>query len=332
MVLFSQKPSPPQKPWALIIAGPTCSGKSALALHLAHHLDGIIINADAMQCYKDLRIITARPSISDEQQIPHRLYGILAGNQIGNTAWWREQALQMLEFCWKEKKLPILCGGTGMYFHALIHGIAIIPEPSIEAREEARSRVTHEGPEALHQALQKHDPETAIRINPTDSQRIARAWEVWRSTGHGLRYWQQQPALPGADCQFTALRLDPPRPLLHQAIADRFKQMVALGACEEVKQFLERDPPLESPLRRAHGVPEISLYLKQEITLDEAIDQAITNTKRYVKRQSTWFKHHKLASDPYNYIFNSKFDNSTQYSKSFLEKYLPFIRNLIDGR
>ena len=169
---------------ALIVAGPTCSGKSALALTLGEHLNGTVINADSMQVYRELRILTARPSPEDEARLPHRLYGISPAAEARSVAWWRLQALAALEEAWSTGRLPILCGGTGMYLRALTNGLAEVPDPGPQAREEARSLAVD--PAALHARLLEIDPDTAHGLRPTDPQRLARAWEVWRGTGIGM--------------------------------------------------------------------------------------------------------------------------------------------------
>lgn len=317
-------------PLAVIVAGPTCSGKSYLSLKIAQALNGTIINADAMQCYRDLRIITTRPSIEDEAIVPHRLYGVLPWDQTGNAGWWREQALSELEQMWAQKRLPILCGGTGMYFHSLIHGIALIPEPSVKAREEARRLIEAKGSSFVYELLLQVDPQTAQTLKPTDSQRVARAWEVWLSTGKGLKFWQQEAHLPGAACNFIVIRLAPERALLKEAVAERFTAMVDEGAVEEVANFLKADPPVQAPLRRALGVPEFAAYLSGEITLAEAIDNAVRNTQRYIKRQETWFSNRVLAPSAQVCIFNSRIDRKLKLSESFIEKSISFINSFID--
>ena len=207
----------------IIVAGPTASGKSALALALAARHDGMIINADAMQCYAELRILTARPSPEDEALAPHRLYGVLPAATPGNAAWWRQAALDSLGEARENGKTPILCGGTGMYMQALLHGIAEIPDPGAGARLAARSFLAEAGPAALHQKLLEDDPETGAKIRPSDSQRLARAYEVWLGTGRGLAYWQALPTEKLTGWAPRMILLDPPRPELREAVETRFK-------------------------------------------------------------------------------------------------------------
>jgi len=305
---------------ALILAGPTASGKSALALALARRLGGTIINADAMQCYRELRIITARPSPEDEALAPHRLYGVRAAAEPANAAWWRQAALAEME----RAELPILCGGTGMYFSSLVNGLADIPDPGEAARAEARRLLAELGPEALHARL---DAETAAKLKPGDSQRISRAYEVWLATGRGLAWWQAQPAPRLEGWRLRMILLDPPRPVLREAIAVRFEAMLREGALEEVRDFLALglDPSL--PLMRAHGVPELSAYLRGEASLAEAESRAVLATHQYTKRQMTWFRHQKLVEISAMQIIQSRIPGYAQLSESFVACLANFIKN-----
>jgi len=285
---------------------------------LAQRLGGTIINADAMQCYRELRIITARPAPEDEAQAPHRLYGVRAAEKPANAAWWREAALAEMD----QAALPILCGGTGMYFSALVRGIANIPDPGAAARAEARNLLAELGPVALHAKL---DPETAAKLRPGDSQRIARAYEVWLATGRGLAWWQAQPAEGLAGWALRMILLDPPRDALREAITTRFEAMLEAGALAEVEGFLRLglDPAL--PLMRAHGVPELASYLRGEISLTAAAARAVLATHQYTKRQMTWFRHQKLVDTPAMQIIQSRIASSTQLSESFIADLANFI-------
>jgi tRNA dimethylallyltransferase len=303
----------------IIVAGPTASGKSALALALAQRLGGTVINADAMQCYRDLRIITARPSAADEAAAPHRLYGVREAAAPANAAWWRGAALAEMEAATG----PILCGGTGMYLASLLRGIAEIPDPGSEARAEARALLAEIGPEALHQRL---DAETALKLFPTDSQRIARAYEVLLGTGHGLAWWQARPAAPLAGWAPRMVLLDPPRPALREAITTRFAAMLDAGALEEVRRLMAQNLDPALPLMRAHGVPELAAHLRGEITLDEAAARAILATHRYTKRQATWFRHQKLVDTPAMQTIHARIDGFAQLSESFIGKLVNFIK------
>lgn len=280
---------------ALIVAGPTASGKSALALAIARELGGTIINSDAMQVYRELRVLTARPSPADEMWAPHLLYGVRAAHEPGSVGWWRSAALAAMAEAHRAGRLPILCGGSGLYLAALVGGLVEMPEPDPSARAEARTLLAELGPTGLHTKLARVDRMTAERLCPTDGQRIARAWEVWRATGRGLAKWQACRASGTADWRFAAVLLDPPRAILRAEIAARFHGMLRAGACDEVATLLScnLDPTL--PVMRAHGVPELAAHLRGEITLEEAARRGILATGRYTKRQATWFRHHALA-------------------------------------
>ncbi len=311
---------------ALLVAGPTASGKSALAIALAERLDGVVINVDSMQVYRELRVLTARPSVAEEAQVPHRLYGVRPAAAPGSAAWWRAEALAAMDAAHAAGVLPILTGGTGMYFAALTQGLADIPDPGPLAREEARSLLARLGPEELHAGLSKVDPATAARLKPADSQRIARAWEVWRGTGIGLAAWQNRRGEP-APWDFFAVQLDPPRDALRAAIATRFDAMLAAGALEEVRALLalNLDPAL--PAMRAHGVPELSAYLRGETSLEYAGMRTGMVTGQYTKRQATWFRHHRLADLSHTHTINARFDNSTQLSERLTTEILAFLQN-----
>jgi tRNA dimethylallyltransferase len=313
------------QPAAILVAGPTASGKSALALELAERLRGEIINADSMQVYRELRIITARPDDADLARAPHALYGVRPAAEAGTVAWWRGAALAAMETARAAGRVPILCGGTGMYFAALTEGLADIPPIPPEARAEARRLLAEEGPAALHARLAARDPETAAALRASDSQRLARAYEVVTGTGRGLRDWQRAGGTGPAPWRFAAVILDPPREALRAAIAARWAAMLAAGALEEVRALGAQglDPAL--PAMRAHGVPELLAHLRGEMTLEAASARAILNTGQYTKRQATWFRHHSLAPPPASKIFHSRFPAVEQYSESLLEYYAAFV-------
>jgi tRNA dimethylallyltransferase len=314
-----------QHPHALIVAGPTCSGKSALAIMLAQHLGGTVINADSMQVYRELRIVTARPTPAEEAAVPHALYGVRPAAEAGSVAWWRDAALAAMAAARDAGRLPILCGGTGLYFLSLTQGIADIPPPGDAARDEARNLLAQLGPAALHARLAEHDPETAARIDPADSQRIARAFEVWLGTGKGLAAWQAQTA-PPAPWRFSAIRLDPPRDALRDAIATRFAAMLDAGALAEVRALLAfgLDPAL--PAMRAHGVPELAAHLRGALTLAEAASRATLATGQYTKRQATWFRHHQLAPEARTHTIHARIADQTQFSEQNFGRLVTFIR------
>lgn len=313
-------------PLALLVAGPTASGKSALALALAERLGGAIINADSMQVYRELRVLTARPTPEEEARVPHRLYGVRPAAEAGSVAWWRAAALAAMAEAQQAGRLPILTGGTGMYFLSLTEGLADIPDPGPAARAEARDLLATLGAPALHERLAEADPATAARLHKEDSQRIARAWEVWRGTGVGLAAWQQRRG-HAAPWRFAAILLDPPRAELRAAIATRFDAMLRHGAAEEVRALLTLglDPAL--PATRAHGVREIAAWLRGEIGLEEARRRTELVTGQYTKRQGTWFRHHALAPRGGAHTIHARIADQTQFSERFFGE----IEHLLDG-
>jgi tRNA dimethylallyltransferase len=310
-------------PHALLVAGPTASGKSALALALAERLNGTIINTDSMQVYRELRVLTARPTPDEEARIPHALYGVRPAGQPGSVAWWRAEALAAMRTAHQQDRLPILTGGTGMYFACLTQGLADIPDPGPHARAEARALLAQLGAAGLHARLVAVDPATAGQLQPNDGQRIARAWEVWRGTGTGLATWRARRG-ETAPWRFTAVLLDPPREELRAAIASRFAAMLAEGALDEVRALLAQhlDPAL--PVMRAHGVPELSAYLRNETTLDEAGRRTALVTGQYTKRQATWFRHHALAER--THMIHARFRDLAQVSQRNLDQIVAFIQ------
>lgn len=310
---------------ALILAGPTCSGKSALALALAERLGGTVINADAMQCYRELRVVTARPTPAEEARAPHELYGVLPAATAGSVAWWRDAALAAMA----RAAFPILCGGTGMYLRALTQGISALPDVLPEARAEARALLAELGAAAMHARL---NPEDAGRIRPTDSQRIARAHEVFLSTGRSLLEWQRAaPVLPPAPFGFRAILLDPPRPVLREAIQVRWDTMLAGGAREEVAGLLAQGLGPALPAMRAHGVPELAALLRGEITPAEASERAIANTQAYTRRQGTWFRHQALVAARDTHRINARFTSLAQFSESESVFFFSFLRGAVDA-
>ena len=278
-------------PTAILIAGPTTSGKSALALALAERHGGTVINADSMQVYRDLRIITARPTPEEEARVPHRLYGNVDAAENYSAGRWCVDAAVAIAEAGAEGRLPILVGGTGLYFKALTQGLSAIPPIPADVRATVRARLAEEGVAALHAALMQRDAETAARLMPGDRARIARALEVVLATGRTLTDWHREglrPVLDLAHCVPVFLKVD--RAVLKQRIDARFDAMLAAGAVEEVRALDARglDPAL--PAMKAHGVPWLRRYLHGEISLAEAAEGGKRDTRRYSKRQETWFR------------------------------------------
>ena len=279
-------------PAAILIAGPTASGKSALALALAEATGGAIVNTDSMQVYRDLRVLTARPTAEEEAKAPHLLYGRVDAAVNFSAGAWVADAAKVLAEARAQDRLPIFAGGSGLYFKALTRGLSAVPPIPPEIREQVRARLQRDGVEALYALLMQRDPASAERLKPRDRTRIARALEVVEATGRSLTDWHRDglpPLLPpGA---FAALFLAPDRDELYARIDARFGAMLKAGALEEVAALAARrlDPLL--PAMKAHGVPALIRHLKGEMTLDEAAVIGCTDTRHYAKRQFTWFRH-----------------------------------------
>jgi tRNA dimethylallyltransferase len=277
---------------ALLIAGPTASGKSALALELARARNGVVINADSMQVYRELRILTARPEPEDEALAPHHLYGMISGFEPWSVALWLEAAGREIEAAWSSGMLPIVVGGTGLYFRALERGLANIP-PIPEA-----IRAKWRGVEAdLHLALRARDPESASRLKPNDRQRIIRALEVVEGTGKPMSFWQsgRNATAVLADADIERRLVIPERGELYRRAEMRFEKMIGLGALDEVANLVALGIPPTQPIMKAIGVPQLAAHLKGEIALDEAVRLAKTATRQYTKRQLTWWRHQGIA-------------------------------------
>jgi len=279
------------RPAAILLAGPTASGKSALALTLAERNGGVVINADSMQVYRDLRIITARPTPEEEARAPHRLYGHVDAAENYSVGRWCVDAKAALTEAAGRGWLPIVTGGTGLYFKALTQGLSAIPPTPSEVRDTVRGRLAAEGVAALLAELARHDPESAARLMPGDRARITRALEVVLATGRTIGDWHREglsPVLAADRC--LGVFLDPEREALKRRIDVRFDAMLAVGALEEVKVLDARglDPAL--PAMKAHGVPWLRLYLHGEISHEEAVEGGKRDTRRYTRRQATWFR------------------------------------------
>jgi tRNA dimethylallyltransferase len=295
-------------PKVALIAGPTASGKSALALMLAEKHDGTIINADSAQVYRDLRIVTARPSIEEEARAPHRLFGQVDGADIGySAARWANEARDEIDTAVAAGSLPILVGGTGLYLRTLIDGIAPVPEIDPAIRTEVRAMATTDAYAALTEA----DPGQAAKLNATDTTRIMRALEVIRSTRTSIAEWRKQYVGGiGERIDLHALILLPPRDWLFERIDRRFAAMVEEGAMAEVTALTSReDVPLDAPIRRAIGMPELAAAALGEITVAEAIERACLATRQYAKRQYTWFRN----QPPESWMRTEETDNCARF-------------------
>ncbi|NNE84634.1 MAG: tRNA (adenosine(37)-N6)-dimethylallyltransferase MiaA [Alphaproteobacteria bacterium] len=278
----------------IVIGGPTASGKSGLALEIAERLDGAVINGVAIQVYRDLHILTARPSEADEKRIPHRLYGVLDATETCSAGRWQALALAEIEAATAAGKRAIVVGGTGLYLRALTEGIAPIPDIAADIRAAARARFAEIGNVEFHAELTARDPVMAARLQSADGQRLMRAWEVLEATGRSLAAWQEEPVI-APDLKFTMVALMPPRDDIYAACDGRMVAMVADGVLDEVAALMKRaeaeqlDPGL--PVLKALGYAELASHLSGETTLEAAIVAAQQKTRRYAKRQMTWFRH-----------------------------------------
>ncbi len=272
----------------LLIMGPTASGKSALALALAARLGGEIVNADSMQVYRDFRILTARPTIEEEGQVPHHLYGHVDAGELYSVGRWQRDALAALAAIKARGARPIVVGGTGLYFKALTQGLADIPPTDAEVRAALRARFEHEGAPALHAELARADAITAARLSPNDAPRILRALEVLETTGESISVLHANTEPPFARTHWAGVALTPDRDATYAAINARFDAMLAAGALEEARAFAARklDPVL--PAMKAHGAPALMAHLRGELSLTEAAEIGKRDTRRYAKRQFTW--------------------------------------------
>ena len=314
---------PPIQPAIVIVAGPTASGKSALALRLAEHYRGAVINADALQCYRDLRILTARPGAAENAGAPHLLYGFLDAAERGSAARWRDLALAEIAASLAAGRLPILVGGTGLYLRALMGGLAPMPDIPPAIRDEAAALYQQLGGAAFRVELARLDPVAAARFPAGDRTRLTRAFAVVRATGRPIAEWQNAAPTP-APYRFATILLAPPRDTLYAACDARFGAMISAGALDEAAALLARGLDPDLPAMKAVGLPELIRHLRGETTLDAAVAAARQATRRYAKRQTTWFRHQLDAG----LICNEQYSESLlRCSRHFIDRFM-----LTDGR
>lgn len=281
---------------AILIAGPTASGKSALAVRIARRIGGVVINADSMQVYRDLRILTARPTPEEEASVRHALFGHVDAAVNYSVGRWLEDLRVLLDALAREGATPVIAGGTGMYFKAALHGLSDIPQVPDELRAKVRAEAEGLAPERLHERLSERDPQTAARLRPTDPQRILRALEVLEATGRPLASFQGARSAPLLDeTACPAFFLDPPRAELYARINERFDHMLERGALDEVRAMGARGLEPALPAMRAHGAPHLLRFLRGELSLEEAAARGKLDTRHYAKRQQT-FARHQLPS------------------------------------
>jgi tRNA dimethylallyltransferase len=297
----------------IVVTGPTASGKSALALELAERRGGTVINADAMQTYDAFPILTAQPTEEERARVPHTLYGVLPLSETVSAARWRTFAAAEIDRVLKEGRVPILCGGSGLYIRTLMQGIAPIPEAPPELREQANDDWVALGAAAFRERLAGHDPAIVARLKPGDRQRHVRAWEVWQATGRALSDWQQGEA-SAAPWRFATVLLAPGRSWLRERIERRFDVMLEQGVVAEARAVFDQQPDPVWPGLKAHGAPELFRHFRDELSLGDVRRIAIDHTRQYAKRQMTWFRH-QMTPD-------LVFEGSPDQALGSAEKYL----------
>lgn len=300
-----------------MVAGPTASGKSAVASALGREFDGVVINADSMQVYRGVPILTAQPTAEEQARLPHRLYGVFEPADLCSAGIWRTLAAEACEQAWASGKLPVVVGGTGLYLRSLVEGLSPIPDIPDEVREASRALFADLGNARFYEKLSLRDPVMAARLDPGNSQRLVRAWEVIEATGRSLAEWQADPREGGLDADSATLLLTPPRDALYANCDRRLELMLEAGALDEVAALagLGLDPAL--PVMKALGVAEFSAHLRGELSLTDALSLAQQATRRYAKRQLTWFRHQLIP----------EMMVKEKLSESLLEKIFAFIRS-----
>ncbi len=284
----------PQKK-VLILFGPTASGKSNLALKVSSNVDATIINADSLQIYKNLRILTSRPTVEDEKKVAHKLYGVMDGVDNCSVAYWLKLVKKEIQKCWDRNKLPIVVGGTGMYLKALMEGISEIPSIPNSIKLETEEILKKNNLDYLYNEIFKVNQET--RINKQDRQRIVRAFNVLKSTGKTIEEWQETNKRIFGEVNFERYLPQREREDLYKISEKRFDEMLREGAIEEVKELLKHDFNSKNSIMKAIGVREIQRYLKNEISKEECIDLSKKNTRNYIKRQLTWIRGNNISSN-----------------------------------
>jgi tRNA dimethylallyltransferase len=303
----------------VLIAGPTAGGKSAVAYELARTNAGMIINADALQVYRELRILTARPTPSEERAVPHRLYGTVSASRPYSVGLWLDAARTAIADAWSLNRMPIVVGGTGLYFKALEQGLVRLPPIPPTTRQKWRHKLERQGPASLYEELMSLNRAEATRLRPSDGQRIVRALEILDATGKPLSAWHAESSAPGflATCRALKLFLSPPREHLYKRIDRRFDEMVELGAMAEVQELLRQSLDPSLPAMKAIGVGELAAVAGGELALDEACRIAKRNIRRYAKRQLTWARRNMIS---WNWISEQLMEQTRGYFFNFIRR------------
>ncbi len=290
----------------IIIAGPTASGKSQLAIDLAVALNGVILNADSMQIYKGTPILSAVPTIQDKQIVEHRLYELFPNNFNSSVVDWLNKIVPEIRSVWQENRIPIIVGGTGLYLDNLINGTTPIPETSKKAHQETMKLLSEISVQKLHEKLKEVDAETAARLSENDTTRVRRAYEVWLDTKIPLSVWHKKDMIKKIpEAHFYIIKIIPDKKELDERCYLRFDKMLEQGALEEVKQLARANLDRKLPAMKALGVPELLAYVDNKISLEEAVDLAKLHTRQYAKRQLTWFRHKLKANFDINKCYHT---------------------------
>lgn len=304
---------------AILIAGATASGKSAVALRLAERLNGVVINADSMQVYRDLRLLSARPSREEEVRAPHRLYGVLPAEDPCSVGRWLVWAREEVARAQARGQLPIVVGGTGLYLSALTEGISVMPDIPEAVRRGVRERLRVEGTAGLHAELVRRDPDMARKLRPSDPQRLARALEVLEASGRSLADWQAEPPTGALAGRWLGVVLELPRDLLYRRCDRRLELMLDAGALDEVAAMMARDLDPALPAMRALGVPHLMAHLRGECDRQSALTAAQTATRQFAKRQLTWFRNKMISWKGFR----------AQDSECFFDDIFPFVSDFL---
>ena len=296
----------------LIIAGPTASGKSALAIEVAQAFNGVVLNCDSMQIYKDIPIIAATPDEKEKKQVEHRLFELYDCAKRGNVVEWLDLCVAEIKKLWSENRLPVVVGGTGFYIDALINGITPIPEVPQEIRDKISARLQKEGLEKLYEYLLSVDETTALKIGANDKTRICRAMEIYEYTGKKVSDWYQKPLIKKLpEANFCVVKIMPSIDEIAERCKIRLDKMVfELGVIKEIETLVKRNLPEDLPAMKALGVPELSRFVRGETSLEEALDLAKLHTRQYAKRQRTWLRN-KLHAD---IVFENVYHGQDEFS------------------
>lgn len=300
-----------QKNPVLVIVGPTASGKSALAAEVAYALNGVVLNCDSMQIYKDIPIIAAAPTEAEKKLVEHRLFEIYDCDKRGNVVDWLNLCVAEIRKLWAENRLPVVVGGTGFYAEALLKGVTPIPETPAEIRKQLQEHLSEVGLAALYAELQQKDAEIAAKLNPNDKTRIIRALEVIAATGIKVSEWYKKPLIQKLpEAHFVTVKIMPSLEVIAERCCLRLDKMVnELGVLNEIKRLQTLEIADDMPAMKALGVPELSLYIKGQLPLEEALNLAKLHTRQYAKRQRTWLKN-KMPAD---IIFENVYEGQKDY-------------------